>query len=82
MLKTHKSYKKELKKQLRLAITAAIGFTIAYGWRNAIYDSMQNYVARALDVMPNHYLTEVYTAIALTIVGVLILVPTSRLLSE
>ncbi len=81
-LKTNKSFKKEFKKQLRFAITAAIGFSIAYAWRNAIYDSMQNYVARILDVVPNHYLTEVYTALTLTALGVLLIFITSQILSE
>lgn len=71
LLKVKKSYKTEFKKQLRFAITAAIGFTIAYGWRNAIYNSMQQYVIRVLDVLPEHYLTDVYTALALSLVGVL-----------
>lgn len=82
VLKTNKSFKKEFRKQLRFAITAAIGFSIAYAWRNAIYDSMQNYVARILDVVPNHYLTEVYTAFTITALGVLLIFITSQILRE
>lgn len=82
VLKTNRSFKKEFRRQLRLAITAAIGFTIAYAWKNAIYDSMQNYVIRVLDVIPDHYLTEVYTALALTLAGVCLIFITAHVLRE
>jgi putative Mn2+ efflux pump MntP len=82
LLRTHRSFRKELKKQLRLAITAAIGFSIAYGWRNAIFDSFQSFISRFFDIPLGHYMTEVYTATALTIVGVVLIFITAKLLKE
>ena len=82
IFKTSRSYKKEFKRQLRLAVTAGIGFTIAFAWRNAIFESMLNYVSRILDISPNHYLTEVYTAIFMTFLGVFLIFVTAKLLRD
>ena len=82
LLKTNRSFRKEFKRQIRFAVVAAIGFSVAFAWRNAIFDLFQNYVARFLDVAVGHYLTEIYTAIAITLAGVLLILITSKLLKE
>jgi hypothetical protein len=82
IFKTRRSFRKELRRQIRLAIIAAVGFTVAFAWRNAIFDFFHNFVSRLLDVAPDHYLTETYTAIAITIAGVLFILITSKLLKE
>lgn len=82
ILRTRRSFKKEFKKQLRLALTASIGFLIAYGWRNAVFDSFQSFVSRFFDVPFGHYATEIYTAIGLTLIGVIFIFITSKLLRE
>ncbi len=82
ILRTRRSFRKEFKKQLRFAITAAIGFSIAYGWRNAIFDSFQSFISRFFDMPIGHYMTEVYTATALTLVGVILIFITAKLLKE
>ncbi|MBS3065987.1 hypothetical protein J4229_03005 [Candidatus Pacearchaeota archaeon] len=82
ILKTSKSFKKELKRQLRLAIVAAIGFSVAYAWRNAIFDSFQNWVSRLLDVQKEHYTTEIYTALTITFIGVILIFATAKLLKD
>lgn len=81
-LKTSRSFKKEFRKQLRFAITAAIGFTIAYSWRNAIFDSVLNFVSQILNLAPSHFTTELYTAFLISILGVLCIFITSKLLKE
>ena len=82
MLKTRRSFKKEFRRQIRLAIVAAIGFTIAYAWRNALWSASQNYVSRLLDVSKDHYLSETYTALAITFFGVILILFTSKILKE
>jgi hypothetical protein len=82
ILQTKKSFRREFKRQLRLAIVAAIGFTVAFAWRNAVYDTFQNWIARILDVTPQHYTTETYTALGITLFGVLAIFITSRILRE
>ena len=82
MLKVRRSFRLEVKRQLRLAIASAIGFTIAFGWKEAIFEGMINYVSRIMDVNPDHYLTNTYTAIAMTFLGVLCIFISARLLRE
>lgn len=82
ILQTKRSFRKEFKRQIRLAIVAAIGFSIAFAWRNAVFDSFESYVAKFLDVDPSHFLTELYTAITITFVGVCLIFITSSILKE
>ena len=82
LFKTSRSFKIEFKRQIRLAVVAAIGFTIAFAWRNAVFDSLESYVSRIMDIPLGHYTTEVYTAIAMTILGVLVIFITSKLLKD
>jgi len=80
--KTHRSFRKEFRRQLRLAIIAAIGFSVAFAWRNAIFKIFLEFTSRFLDIPQNHYLTETYTAISITIAGVILISITSKLLRE
>jgi TRAP-type C4-dicarboxylate transport system permease small subunit len=82
IFKKKKSFKKEFKRQLRMAILAAIGFTIAFSWKEAIFNTFQNFVSRFLDISPTHYLSQNYTALVITLAGVLIIFFTSRLLRD
>lgn len=82
VLKTRRSFKKEFRRQIKMAIVAAVGFTIAFSWRQAIFDTFQSFVVRFLDVQPGHYLSENYTAFAITIAGVLVIFITSKLLRD
>lgn len=77
-----KSFKKEFKRQIRLAIVAAIGFIIAFAWREVIFDVFQEFIVKFLDIAPDHYLTETYTAILITLVGVIAIYSSSKLLRD
>lgn len=76
-----KSFKKEFKRQLRFAIIAAIGFTIAFAWRNALYNSF-NIVVKKFLKTADIVLSEFFTAILITLTGVILLLITSKLLKE
>ncbi|MEK6856274.1 MAG: DUF5654 family protein [Nanoarchaeota archaeon] len=82
ILQTKRAFHKEFKRQIRMAIVAAIGFTIAFAWKEAVYDTFNTYVARFLEVSLDHYLTQNYTAIAITLMGVLVIFITSKLIRE
>jgi hypothetical protein len=82
MLKTSRTFKKEFRRQLRLAITAAIGFTIAFAWRNALFAFFENLTSRLLDVPKEHYLSEVYTSTVITLTGVILILITAKVLKE
>lgn len=80
--RAERSFRKEFRRQIRLALVAAIGFSVAFAWRNAVFDLFESYVARFLDIQIGHYLTEVYTAITITVAGVLLILVSSKLLKE
>jgi hypothetical protein len=82
IFKTKKSFKQELRRQTRLAITAAIGFTIAYAWRESIFTTFENFVSRFFDLTQGHYSTQIYTALTITIFGVLLILLTSKILKD
>jgi len=82
ILSTKRSFRLEFKRQLRLAIAAAIGFTVAFAWRQAIFDAFQSFVTRFLDIPPGHYLSEAYTALAITVAGVILIFLTSKMLKD
>jgi len=79
---TKRSFKKEFRRQIRLAILAAIGFTIAFAWKTAVFNTFQSFVSRFLDVPIGHYLSQTYTAIIITVVGVLLIFLTSKILRD
>ena len=81
ILKTRRTFKKEFKRQLRFAITAGIGFTIAFAWRNAIYDSFHQAVAR-FSASTQGIQSDLVAALAITLAGVLTIFITARLLRE
>ena len=77
-----RSFRLEFKRQMRLAIMAAVGFTIAFAWREAIFNFFQNFVSRFLDLDPQHYLSQAYTALAITVAGVILIFFTSKMLKD
>jgi ADP-heptose:LPS heptosyltransferase len=79
---TKRSFRKEFKRQIRLALVAAIGFTVAFAWKEAVFDTFQSFIARFLDVPKDQYLSETYTALAITLAGVLAIFITSKILRE
>ena len=81
ILKTNRSFKKEFRRQLRFAITAAIGFTVAFAWRNAIYDALYKLVQEITKVT-QPIISDIYTALLITFLGILLIFLTSRILKE
>lgn len=81
ILKTKKSFRKELKRQLRYAIAAAAGFLIIFAWRDAIINASRNLVKRFAETTPIAT-TEVTTAVFFTIIGVIIIIISSKLLKD
>jgi len=70
-------FKKELKKQARMALTAAIGFIIAFSWRDYIMSLTSGWLSSY------KYLAEdiaLFSAVFLTFVGVFLILISSKLL--
>ena len=81
VFRVRRSFKKEFKRQLRFAITAAIGFTIAFSWRNAVYNASYSIVDKFASAASSA-LSEAYTAIFITLVGVAVIFLTSKILRD
>ena len=71
------NFKKEFKKQLVVAVSAALGFLMAFSWREPITDLVKLIAARA-GASENMLFYNVISAIILTIVAVLVLILISR----
>ncbi len=81
MLKPKKSFKREFKRQVKYAIMAAVGFIIAFAWRDAIMNSTRDFVSRFEETTKGIGI-EISTSIVITIVGVLIILISSGLLRD
>lgn len=81
ILKTKKSFRKEFKRQLKYAIAAAVGFLIAFSWREAVWDSTKGLVDKFSENL--QFMTSaIFTALIITAVGVMIILLSAKLLKE
>jgi len=69
---------KELRRQIRLAIAAAIGFVIAFAWKDTIIRMVGDYYSNLNKVMPIG--SSILTSLTITLIGVLLILLSSRLL--
>ncbi len=79
--KTKRSFKKELKRQVKYAIAAAVGFVIAFSWKEAIWNSAASIIERFVDETKTT-INNLSTAIFISIIGVLIILISVRLLRD
>lgn len=79
--KTKKSFKKELKRQIRYAIAAAVGFIIIYAWRESIINITQNFVQKFIE-NTQVASSNIFSALLITTIGVLIIIISSKILKD
>lgn len=79
VLKTSKTVRKEFKRQLKLAIIAAIGFTIAYAWKETTLQIMENASINIGNTLGLGY-SPLFMPLLTTILGVLLIFLFSKLL--
>ena len=83
LIRAKKSFKKEFKRQLKYAIIAAIGFIIAFSWREAIYNSINKIVVQVVESNGGRsVMNGMYTSITITILGVFFILLVSRFLRD
>ena len=80
IFKAKRTFKKEFKRQIKYAIAAAVGFLIAFAWRDSIYLSVSKLVETFEKT--TQAASNMLTAILITIIGVLIILVSSRLLRD
>ena len=69
----------EFRRQLRFLIIITLGFTIAFSWRQTIFDSVQSIIL-AITNIQNLATSSILTSITITIISILLIYLTSRLL--
>jgi hypothetical protein len=70
---------KNFKKYLRMGITAACGFTIAFSWRDTIMNFSKDFVTELAGVASQNSIN-ISSSILITVVGVLIILIAARFL--
>ena len=76
-----KRFEKEFKKQLRLLIIITLGFTIAFTWRQTIFDLSQALVNLFIEIESNSALS-IFASIFITIVSIILIYLTSHFLKD
>ena len=71
-LKAGAKFKKEFRRQIRMLIIVTLGFTIAFSWRQTIFDASQAVVQILTNVQGSTALS-VLTSLFITIVSVLLI---------
>lgn len=77
--KRKRDFSKEFKDNLRVGLNAAIGFTIAFAWREPFILFANNFVKKYVE-STTIYHTSIITAFAVTFFGVLLIWVLSRIL--
>jgi hypothetical protein len=71
-------FQKELKKQIRYAVAAGIGFLIAWAWKEYVFNLATKMTGDLALVMPN--MSNFIAAATITLIGVVLIFISSRLL--
>jgi len=74
------NFKREFRKQLRLALAAAVGFIIAFAWKDFVFKLTGNALSKFLELNP--ITSALAIAIVVTFVGILIILISSKILKE
>ena len=72
------NFRKEFRRQIRLALAAAIGFIIAFVWKDFVIKLTGDALSRFLELNP--ITSALAIAIVVTFIGVLIILISSRIL--
>jgi hypothetical protein len=78
LLNKKKSFKEEFRSQLRLAIAAAVGFTIAFAWKDYVLFQANEVIQKMAIIAP--YFSRFFGALLVSLVGVVIIIVSSKVL--
>jgi len=74
-------FKNEFRRQIRMIIIVTLGFTIAFTWRQTIFDLSQSFVEFLTHVQSSE-LSSILTSIFITLLSILLIYITSHLLKN
>lgn len=75
------NFESEFKRQLRIMITVTLGFTIAFTWRQTVFDTMQTFVAWLTNVEGPNVLS-ILTSTFITVISILFIYLSARFLKD
>jgi len=81
LIKTKKNFRKELKRQLRYAIAAACGFLIIFSWKDAIWTFTRDIIEK-IEKTTAVASTNILAALIISLIGVAIIIISSKLLKD
>jgi len=72
------SFENEFKNQFKIAMIAALGFIVAFSWKDVIA-SIFNTIIKSLNITQNLYLYQIFSAIIVTIIAVILIIILSKI---
>lgn len=75
------NFKKEFRRQMRLLIIITLGFTIAFTWRQTVFDISQEIVSWITHIQESA-LSSVLTSTFITLISLIVIYITSKLLKD
>ncbi len=76
-----RNFKKEFRRQLRLLIIITLGFTIAFTWRQTIFDLSSNFIGYLTNITNSSEL-DVLASTLITVVSLIIIYITAYILKD
>jgi ABC-type Fe3+ transport system permease subunit len=74
-------FRKEFRRQLRLLILVTLGFTIAFTWRQTIFDVAKEFVQFVTDIQ-NSATLSILSSVLITLISILLIYLTSHALKD
>lgn len=75
-------FKREFRRQLKTIILITLGFTIAFTWRQTIFDISQYIISLFINIRKGSTGASILTSIFITIVSLIFIVLTSKYFRE
>jgi len=76
-----KFFQKELKREIRLLIIVTIGFSIAFAWRQTIFDAALSIIRSLFSLGPG-VTSSTMASMLITLIGLLLVLLTSKYLKD
>ena len=74
-------FKREFRRQIRMLIIITLGFTIAFTWRQTVFDLSQNFVKFITNIQGSSTLS-IITSVFITILALIIIYVTAHFLKQ
>ncbi|HLD55220.1 MAG TPA: hypothetical protein VJB35_03090 [Candidatus Nanoarchaeia archaeon] len=76
-----KKFKSEFRRQFRLLVVITLGFTIAFTWRQTVFDISQSFI-KFITHIENISISSILTSIFITLISIFFIYLTSHFLKD